>query len=298
MSRCGLARTATLLGALLATTTHSHAEGVAVVTSRDLPAYQQASQGLVAFMKERSPGTRLQTVTGKPEGLVQALKSRGVSAIFAIGTEAALAAKASGLPVVFVMAMDSAGLAGCAGVTLDLPVAEQFRVLRSVLPRAREVGVLYDPARTADSVREAQNAASALGLRLHCAAVTSRSMLPRATEKMKGVDVIWAPLDATVYGSQSARYVLQFALRNRIPVMGFSPNLVEAGALFAVYADYRDIGRQGGSLLLRVLAGESPGSIGAVRPSGVAIAVNLRAADTLGVAIPAAVSKRADIIYK
>jgi len=98
-------------------------------------------------------------------------------------------------------------------------------------------------------------------------------------EKVKGVELIWATVDATVYGSQSARYVLQYALRNNIPVMGFSENMVEAGALFAAYPDFASMGAQGAGLVVRVLSGEPAGSIPAVSPREVATCVNTRVAN-------------------
>lgn len=297
-----LLRAAVVVLCLLALGSAARAEGVAVVTSRDLPAYEQARAGFAAAMSHR--GVKLHffnLAETSPTALAQAMRSRGATAVFAIGTEAAQAALRSNLPVVFSMVVDhrQAGLTGnCTGVILKLPVADQFKVLKAALPKAKDVGVLYNPARSGAVVREAQAAAPAFGLRLHPVEVTSESALPRAVEKMRGMDVIWATVDSTVYASQPAKFILQFALRNGIPVMGFSANMVEAGALFAAYPDFTDIGRQGAVLVGRVLSGESAGAIPVADPGKVATAVNTRVADSLpGVSLPAAFRKQADQRY-
>jgi len=278
------------------------ADTVAVVLSRDLPAYQAARNGFAATIKERQPGLKLHYLdASQTRSLAAVVKAKGANLVFAIGTEAAQALKSCGLPMVFVMVVDpaQAGLSGnCTGVTLKVPVSEQFRLIKATLPKAREVGVLYNPARSGSIVREGQAAAASYGLHLRCIEVASESDLPRAAEKVKGVNLIWATLDATVYGSHSAKYVLQFALRNSIPVMGFSPNIVEAGALFAAYPDFTDIGRQGAGLVLRVLSGEPAGAIPVAAPSRVATAVNLRVAESLHISLPAAFTRQADVRYQ
>ena len=286
-----------LAGLLLCWGGNARAETVAAVVSADVPAYRQAYQGFVGELRERRPSAKVVYLDGsKTSNLAASVRSRGAEVIFAVGTEAAQAAKDCGLPVVFVMVLDpgKAHLSGnCTGVSLNIPVTEQFRVMKAAMPALKEVGVIYNPARSGATVREGQAVASSFGLRLRAIPANSEAELPRAMEKVKGVELIWATVDATVYGSQSARYVLQYALRNNIPVMGFSENMVEAGALFAAYPDFASMGAQGAGLVVRVLSGEPAGSIPAVSPREVATCVNTRVANALRVRLPAAFLKQA-----
>jgi ABC-type uncharacterized transport system substrate-binding protein len=72
------------------------------------------------------------------------------------------------------------------------------------------------------------------------------------------VDVLWAPVDSTVFNSQSASFVLQQMLLRKVPVVGFSENMVKAGALLATRVGYVAVGRQTAGLLQKLLAGRVP----------------------------------------
>jgi ABC-type uncharacterized transport system substrate-binding protein len=67
-----------------------------------------------------------------------------------------------------------------------------------------------------------------------------------------------------------------------LPVFGFSPAFVRAGAAAGVYPDYRALGRQTAELALRVQRGEGKGEAAEEYPGKVRIAVNLRMVHLLG----------------
>jgi putative ABC transport system substrate-binding protein len=286
-----------------------------VVRSQALPAYDAAQQGFMSVIGSQAEGrTASYTLSGDAAGasrLVSQIRSGSPDVVLALGTEAArqVGAALGNIPVVFAMVVDpvqsgvvsNLGRPGgnMTGVMLAVPPSESLQALKRALPQVRRVGVIYDPAQSQRAVREMIEAARALGLQVATRAVRSAAEVPRAAEELRGnIDALYAPVDGTVYSSQSAKFLLLFALRSGIPVVGFSANLVEAGALLALYPDYVDIGRQAGSMALRILSGEPAGNIAVASPRKLLLAINLSVERTLGLTIPQSLRKTADKVFK
>ncbi len=70
-------------------------------------------------------------------------------------------------------------------------------------------------------------------------------------------------------------------IRERIPFMGLSETYVRAGALLALTSSYKENGRQGGALVLRVLEGESPAKIPISVPDKLEVVFNPLTAERL-----------------
>lgn len=238
---------------------------VLLLKSRELAPYEEAARGFLQQWKSLgSAGPIVQrTLDGANP---PAAGNPPPAAVVAIGTEAALwAIKNTPVPVVFCMVANArqnvleglrpADVGRVAGVSLNVPPQAQFAALREVLPRVRRVGVLFDPQKSAIAVRDATAAAAAMNIELVLKEVPTESALPEAAAWIASrVDALWAPVDATVFNSQSAPFVLQQMLRNHIPVVGFSENLVKAGALLAPRVSFESAGRQTASLLQKMLA--------------------------------------------
>jgi putative ABC transport system substrate-binding protein len=313
MKRSGMLAAALAAAALAASVSLADAATITIVKSRPLPAYDAAQQGFASVVGGQARITSF-SLTGDPavaRRVVAQIRSNPPNIVVALGTEAAgqVGAALSGIPVVFAMVVDpvQSGLVGnpsrpggnMTGVTLAVPASEVLAALHQAAPEVRRVGIIYDPAQSQRAVREVTDAARDLGLQAVTRVVRSASDVPRAADDLRGkVDALYAQVDGTVYSSQSAKFILLFALRNGIPVVGFSANLVEAGALLAVYPDYVDVGRQAGYIALRILAGENPGTIGVAAPRKALVAINLSVERTLGLRIPQSLRKTADKVFK
>jgi putative ABC transport system substrate-binding protein len=287
---------------------------VVVVKSRALPAYDAAEQGFTSVVASQGQVSAKEYVlSGDPavtRQVVAQITSNPPDVVLALGTEAAQqVGKAVGnIPVVFAIVVDpvqsdllsnpSRPGGNMTGVSLLIPAADTLGALQRAAPHAKRIGIIYDPSNSQRSVKEMTDAARAAGLQVVARPVRSASEVPRAAEELRGkIDALYAPVDGTVYSPQSARHVLLFAVRNAIPVAGFSSNLVAAGALLALYPDYTDIGRQAGYIALRVLLGEAPGRIPVAAPRKSLLALNLNVARTLGLTIPSALRDSADKVY-
>ena len=106
--------------------------------------------------------------------------------------------------------------------------------------------------------------------------------LLKALAALKGkVDLLLTFPDPDLYNPVTIKPLILNALENRLPVVGFSPAFVRAGAVAGIYPDYRETGRQAAELVLRALHGEE--RVAGDGPAKVRVAVNERVARLLGI---------------
>lgn len=222
--------------------------------------------------------------------------------ILAIGSKAAeRATKATkDIPVVFSMLMTPEfTTANVTGVTMDVSYVSIFSTLKRLIPRARKIGVIYDPKKTKKLVDRIISDARQADMELISYSVTSvedvygavRTISPR-------VDALLMIPDSTVYTPKSTEDMLLHTLREGTPVIGLSASYVKAGALFTLSCNYDDIGRQSGHVALRIIDGAAPASIPAESPQKYEISINLISAERLGITIPNDILKEAGNVYK
>ena len=285
---------------------------ILLLKSRDLAQYNVAAKGFLEAWKTNpsTPEVREFNLSGSPDELntLRALTSERPLAIVTVGTEAtAWAITNSTAPVVFCMVANAqqsvmAGLLSgdktrVHGVSLDIPARTQLRRMLGVLPKVKRVGVLYHPKKSAAAVGEMKQAAAELGLEVIGQEIDSQSSLPEATALIvPRIDLLWAPVDSTVFNSRSAQFVLTQMLQSKVPVMGFSENMVKAGALLAPRVNYEAVGRQTAELLRDVL--HPGGQLGepVQPPQDFQIVVNGRVLELLGNPIPQAAIGQVSVI--
>jgi putative ABC transport system substrate-binding protein len=236
-----------------------------LLQSRDTPPYRQAAAAFLEAWKVYGPDGGVEHRTLPDAGNTNA------AIIVAVGTEAAQwAIQHTTGTVVFCMAanarqnllapLSESDRPRVTGVTMLVPVRTQFQRIQTMLPEVKRIGVLYDPRHSSLAVEDARAAAAELGLTLIAVEVRDETDLPAAIRSVAGrMDLLWATVDGTVYNSRSAQFVLAEMLKRKIPVMGFSENMVQAGALLAPSVDYTDIGRQTARLVHTIVtSGQRP----------------------------------------
>lgn len=172
------------------------------------------------------------------------------------------------------------------GASLDIPPKIQYKYFKQVITDLKKIGVLYSDE-TANLIPPAKAVASESGLELIAIKINTEKDIPGALDKLENMtDGIWSVADKKIFSSRSTRYILLNTLRNGIPFMGFSRNLVESGALFALDFDYKDIGRQAGKIALKVLAGKDPARISVATPSIIWFHYNEKTAKHINVKVP------------
>ncbi|MGE5467008.1 MAG: ABC transporter substrate-binding protein [Ignavibacteria bacterium] len=151
----------------------------------------------------------------------------------------------------------AAALAGRphSAVWLDQPAGRQLDLLRLALPGRTRVGVVFGSESRAYE-NEIQRAAAERGLILVGARSEAPDQLPSALRKaLEDADVLLALPDPQVYNGATIQNVLTSTYRQRVPMAGFSPAYVKAGALLALYSTPAQVGNQVGDIVRGFLSG-------------------------------------------
>jgi len=246
---------ATLL--LLAAPAHAAAAGeVAVICDREVAPYRAL---LDAFTKDCDCTVRVipPQEAAQPD-LEQRLRASGVRAVVAVGMQARAAVEGlRELPVLLAMVPQVqpwvAAQANRSGIEMSLAPRQHLEALRRVFPRARRVGLVFDPAQTGGYVREAQAAASALNLTLVTREIAKSGELSSRLEELRGqVDVIWVLPDPTVLQAENLNVLLLASFESHTPLYGFARKYVELGAIAAAHLDPAALGEQVAEMIRRM----------------------------------------------
>jgi ABC-type uncharacterized transport system substrate-binding protein len=190
---------------------------------------------------------------------------------------------------------------GAGGVTTDVAIGAQMALIAEAMPHTRAVGALYrSDSPQSQSGIDALKGAMPTGWHVEAVAVNDYPSVAAAIDALtqKSIDVIWTSADQKLYDTASVRVLLLAALRRNIPVWGFSPAFVRAGALLGVGVNPRAQGDQAADLVLKLLAGNAPVAAEAQAPREYEIAVNLIVAQQLGIQIPDSLSSRATYVFR
>jgi putative ABC transport system substrate-binding protein len=184
------------------------------------------------------------------------------------------------------------------GASLDVPLRIQLEKFRLIVPHLKNLGVLYT-SETEPLIREAKSVSNDLGIKLVAQPIQSEKEIPAVLEKLKNeVDGIWAVADPLIFTPQSTQFILLFTLRNGLPLMGLTPSFVQAGALFTLAPDYKDVGRQAGEMALEVISGKNPVNIPVTMPRMIYLYLNLKTAEQINLVISPDLIEVAKEVFK
>jgi len=228
--------------------------------------------------------------------------AKDVDMICAIATPIAQsaysAAQKSGLPVIYTAVTDPilAELANADGTPVGeitgtsdkLPVEKQLEMIRTLLPDAKKIGIMYSTSEinSASTIEEYKAAAPNYGFEIVESGISSTADIPLAADNLlEKVDCLNNLTDNTVVSSLPL--ILDKANRKNIPVFGSEIEQVKIGCLATVGLDYIDLGAQTGRMAAKVLKGEKKASeINFEIIEEAAFYGNNKVAENLGIAIP------------
>lgn len=295
-----------LLIAPVAIAPHVSAAQVAILKSSDVAYYNQAVE---AFRVTLSPDTtvteyNLMGSLARGREVTDQLRRDHADLVLAIGLKAALAAKLelTDTPTLFCLVLnpESHGLPApnMVGISMRVAPEAQLASIRALAPQIKRIGLLYDPDRTGALVDEATRAARKLGLAVTAVTVSNSSEVPHALRRLlPKIDLFWLLQDQTVVTQDSLDFILRTTLEAKVPVFGFSPTLVQQGALGALVIDARDIGRQAGTLASAMLRDRIPPQQPLQDPLRPQLAINLKTAEYIGLSPSRDVLRLATLLY-
>jgi ABC-type uncharacterized transport system substrate-binding protein len=241
------------------------------------------------------------------------LVSRSVAAIITAGNPSSIAAKAATttIPIIFIVGTDPVQLGLAASLsrpggnltginlfTSEL-VAKRLEVLRDLLPQAKRVGVLVNPAdagATVPQLNEIDAAARAMGLQIQVHNADTRDEIDVAFEAMgrDRPDAVF--VSSTVFLNGRRLQLAQLSTFYRLPAIYGLRDFVEVGGLISYGSDIIDSFRQAGRYVGRIVKGAKPADLPIVKADKFELVINTRTARMLGLTLPSSLLGRADEI--
>lgn len=147
------------------------------------------------------------------------------------------------------------------GTSDKLPVQQQLEMIRTMLPDAKTIGILYttSEANSESAIKEYEALAGDYDFTIETAGITATADIPLAAEGLLGkTDCLTNLTDNTVVSSLPT--ILEMANEKNIPVFGSEIEQVKIGCLAAEGLDYIELGKQTGRMAAQVLKGEKKAS--------------------------------------
>jgi putative ABC transport system substrate-binding protein len=216
-----------------------------------------------------------QADTGTAGQIANNFASNKVDLICAIATPMAQSAlgavKDTNIPVIFTAVTDPilAELAkadgtpngNTTGTSDKLPVEKQLEMIRTILPEAKTIGIMYSTSEvnSVSAIEEYKAVAASYGFEIVESGISTTADIPLAADNLlEKVDCINNLTDNTVVSSLPV--ILEKAAAKNIPVFGSEVEQVKIGCLATVGLDYFDLGKQTGAMAAQVLKGEKKAS--------------------------------------
>jgi putative ABC transport system substrate-binding protein len=90
----------------------------------------------------------------------------------------------------------------------------------------------------------------------------------------------------------------QLAAKYRLPAIYESADYVRSGCLMGYGPVFTDMARRGASFVEKILKGAKPSDLPVEITTKFELSINLKAADTLGLAVPQTLLARADVVIE
>ena len=174
------------------------------------------------------------------------------------------------------------------GTSDTLPVEEQLKMIREMMPDAKTIGILYttSEANSVSAIATYESLVDKYGFTLETKGISQTSEIALATDDLlTKVDCITNLTDNTVVASLPT--ILEKANEKGIPVFGSEVEQVKIGCLAAEGIDYIQLGKQTGKIAAQILKGEKKASeIPYEIISEPGFYVNTKVAENLGIEVP------------
>ncbi|AOK48212.1 ABC transporter substrate-binding protein [Burkholderia sp. MSMB617WGS] len=297
----------------------AHAQTVKVLSIVDHPALDAIRDGVRAELKAEGYGDdklkweyqSAQGNTGTAAQIVRKFIGDKPDVIVAIATPAAQAVVAStkSVPVVYSGVTDPVAAqlvkgwgptgTNVTGVSDKLPLDRQVALIKRVVPKAKTVGMVYNPgeANSVVVVTALKEILAKQGMTLkEAAAPRTVDIGPAAKSLIGKVDVIYTNTDNNVVSAYES--LVKVANEAKIPLVAGDTDSVKRGGIAALGINYGDLGRQTGKVVARILKGEKPGAIASETSSNLELFVNTDAAAKQGVTLAPDLVKEAQTVIK
>ena len=243
------------------------------------------------------------------------LAALNVDVLIAVTPLAALAAQraTTTIPTVFIVVPDPVGtklvnslarpggnITGLTHIAVELS-AKRLAVFKEAFPGMSRVSLLLNANDQQGMLRysdETRAATTALGLDFQPVEVRSTRDFEHAFDKMvewRSQGVLLGP-DGLFY--QGRLVLARTALARRLPLMGYSREILQAGALMSYGPDFQEIFRRAAIYVDKIIKGELPANLPVEQPTKFEFLINQKTAKALGLELAPTLLARADEVFE
>ena len=178
-----------------------------------------------------------------------------------------------------------------------LPVEAQLKLIRSFLPEAKKIGILYTTSETnsESQLKLYQDLAGTYGFEIVASGMSTGADIPMALDALlPQVDCMTNLTDNTVVSYLAT--VLEMANAAGKPVFGSEIEQVRNGCIASEGLEYVELGKQTGRMAARVLNGEDPAKIPFEIIADSYLYVNEDVLAQFSITLPAELAERAIVV--
>ena len=180
-------------------------------------------------------------------------------------------------------------------------IAKRLELMKQLVPTVRRVGILSNPVTGSGrdqfqaSVRPFEQS---LDIEVVIVDVTAPAQFEAAFQSLsrQGVDGVLVVADATFYAHRAR--LAELCNRHKLPSVWGGRDYLEGGGLASYQSDVPHMFRRGAYLADAVLRGAKPAETPFERATKLELALNLRAARAVGVAVPRSLLAAADVVIE
>jgi len=265
-------------------------------------------------------GVAVETISRSAEGNPQVLSTiadevtkGNYQLIFSLGTQVteAVFPKLENTPLIFGAVTDPVGagffkgdlhhpLGNVTGTQSLWPYEAQFDMMRTLFPRLKKIGIVFNP-------NESNSRVSVKYIRAQCGkrnikfverSATTSSEIRAAVNALlnEKIDLLFIPQDNTVQASSGD--IINLCQKKKVPVFTGVCEIVELGALAAVGVNYFELGKANADQAVEILFnGKKAAEVPVVVPEKGQFCFNQRTVRNLGIVVPKDITERAFKIY-
>lgn len=280
------------------------------------PALDAARKGFVDALKEKGyeDGKNIKIDYQNSQGdmqtsqnIAQNFVSNKEDLIFAIGTPSAQSAfnATKDIPIVITAVTDpvKSGLAksmekpetNVTGTSDKTPMKEQFKLLKTLIPKAKNIGIMYNTSERNSEIqlKDAEAISKDFNLNIISTGITNVNDIPQSLNSIIGkIDVLYLITDNTV--ASSIPLLTNICYSKNIPIFGGEKAHVVSGAIATIGIDYYKLGLQTGETAIKIINGNITQEIPFTTLKDMELVINEDAIKKLNIQVPKDILEKAE----
>jgi len=173
--------------------------------------------------------------------------------------------------------------------------------LKEIAPRTEHVALLFNPATTVPLqffLPSIQAAASSVSIEVNAAPVHAKDEIEGVVAALAGNPGAGLIIMPDLFNTVNRDLIIALAARYRVPAIYFFRSFADSGGLISYGGDFGEQYPQAAGYIDRILKGEKAAELPIQMPIKVALIINLKTANALGLDVPLQLQQRADEVIE